>query len=139
MFKKHLIAIRTSVILLLTINKKLKSLNQLLQDIRKSIKTISITINLVNSKSASILSNTIVILDLIAKLNLISQLHIKQLNLKTLKSSKFDIIILDKRKTQLYEIYILMFNTIDKLDHEQFFEEVFLAVDMKDDILLNML
>ena len=71
MFKKHLIVIRTSIILLLIINKKLKLSNQLLQDIKKSIKTISITINLVNFKSILILSNTIVILNLITKLNLI--------------------------------------------------------------------
>ena len=71
MFKKHLTVVRTSVILLLTINKKSKSLNQLLQDIREFIKTISITINLVNSKSTSILDNTIAILNSTAKLNLI--------------------------------------------------------------------
>ena len=99
MFKKHLTAVRTFIILLLTINKKLKLLNQLLQDIRESIKTISITINLVNSRSISILSNTITILNSATKLNLILQLHIKQLNLKTSESSKFDIIILDERKT----------------------------------------
>ena len=71
-FKKHLTAVRISVILSLTINKKSKLLNQLLQDIREFIKTISITINLVNSRSTSILSNTIAILDLTAELNLIS-------------------------------------------------------------------
>ena len=71
MFKKHLTVVRTSVILLLIINKKSKSLNQLLQDIRESIKAISITINLVNFKSALILSNITAILDLVAKLNLI--------------------------------------------------------------------
>ena len=77
MFKKHLTVVRTFIILLLIINKKLKLLNQLLQDIRKSIKTISITINLVNFKSTSILSNTTAILDSAVKLNLISQLHVK--------------------------------------------------------------
>ena len=56
-----------------------------------------------------------------------------------LKSSKFNIVILDKRKTQLYEVYILIFNAIDKLDYEQFFEKAFLAVNMKDDILLSIL
>ena len=71
MFKKHLTTVRTFIILLLTINKKSKLLNQLLQNIRKSIKTISITNNLVNFKSVSILSNTITILDLTVKLNLI--------------------------------------------------------------------
>ena len=76
-FKKYLITVRTSVILLLIIIKKSKLLNQLLQDIRKSIKTISITINLVNSKSASILSNIITILDSAVELNLISQLYVK--------------------------------------------------------------
>ena len=79
---------------------------------------MSITINLVNSESALILSNTTVILDLTAELNLILQLHVKQLNLKTSESSKFDIIALNKRKTQLYEVHILTFNIIDKLDHE---------------------
>ena len=77
MFKKHLTTVKTSVILLLIINKKLKLSNQLLQDIRESIKTISITINLVNSESASILDNTITILDSAVELNLISQLHVK--------------------------------------------------------------
>ena len=31
-----------------------------------------------------------------------------------------------------------MFNIIDKLDHEWFFEEAFLVINMKDDVLLNM-
>ena len=32
-----------------------------------------------------------------------------------------------------------MFNIIDELDYKWFFKEAFLAVDMKDDVLLNML
>ena len=32
-----------------------------------------------------------------------------------------------------------MFSAIDELDQEQFFEEAFLAINIKDDILLNML
>ena len=72
MFKKQLVTVRTSVILLLMINKKIKLLNQLLQDIRESIMTISITLNFIDSESTLILSNTIAILDLTVKLNLIS-------------------------------------------------------------------
>ena len=130
--------VRISVILLLIINKKIKLLNQLLWDIKESIITISITLNFIDSKSVLILSNTTAILDLIAELNLILQLYIKWLNLKTLKLLKFDIITLDKRKTQLYKVHILMFSAIDKLDHEWFFEEVFLVINMKDDVLLSM-
>ena len=60
------------------------------------------------------------------------------MNLKTLKSSKFDIITLDKRKTQSYKVHILTFSAIDKLDYEWFFEEAFLVINMKDNILLSM-
>ena len=77
MFKKQLTVVKTFIILLLIINKKIKSLNQLLQDIRESITAISITLNFIDSESISMLSNIIVILDLIAKLNFISQLYVK--------------------------------------------------------------
>ena len=99
MFKKQLVIVKTFIILLLIINKKIKSLNQFLQDIRESVIAISITLNFINSESILILSNTIAILDLITELNLILQLHVKQLNLKTSESLKFDLIILNERKT----------------------------------------
>ena len=61
------------------------------------------------------------------------------MNLKTLKSSKFNIVALDKRKTQLYKVHTLMFSAIDELDYEQFFKEAFLVIDIKDDVLLSIL
>ena len=60
------------------------------------------------------------------------------MNLKTSELLKFDIVALDERKTQLYKIYILMFSAIDELDHEWFFKEAFLVINMKDDVLLSM-